>query len=384
MTDNTDEGGGDPAGDEASGASNMEMRRNLLRRLAIGVVVVAAIWGAWYLLIARNSVETDNAYVNAEMAQVTPLVTGAAIEVRVRDTQLVKAGEVLVVIDPANARIALAQAEAELDAARRKYRQSVAVGQSLSAMVSARSASIGEARAAHAAALAELRKAEGELQRRRDLAEEGIVSREDLAGATAALSGARAAVARAAAGLARANSDELSARGDLAANEALVRGVSETSDPAVRAALNKAEAARLDLARTVIRAPVSGVVTRRQVQLGQRLTAGQSIMAIVPVDRAYVDANFKEHQLRKVRVGMPAKVTADIYGSDVVYHGKVAGISGGTGASMALIPAQNATGNWIKVVQRLPVRIELDPRELRQHPLRLGLSTEVAIDISGG
>ena len=132
----------------------------------------------------------------------------------------------------------------------------------------------------------------------------------------------------------------------------------------------------------MIRAPVAGVVTHRQVQLGQRVAQGNQIMTIVPVNQLYVDANFKERQLRGVTIGMPAKVIADIYGSDVVYHGRVAGISGGTGASMALIPAQNATGNWIKVVQRLPVRIELDPRELAAHPLRVGLSTEVEIDLA--
>ncbi len=163
----------------------------------------------------------------------------------------------------------------------------------------------------------------------------------------------------------------------------MVRGSSEATDPAVRAALAKLEAARLDLGRTTIRAPIDGVVTRRQVQLGQRLTQGQPIMSIVPIGQLYVDANFKERQLERVKVGMPAKVTADLYGGDVVYHGKVAGIAGGTGASMAMIPAQNATGNWIKVVQRLPVRIELDPKELAAHPLRVGLSTEVEIDLSG-
>jgi membrane fusion protein (multidrug efflux system) len=151
----------------------------------------------------------------------------------------------------------------------------------------------------------------------------------------------------------------------------------------VRAAQAKLDAARLDRDRTVVRAPVDGVITRRQVQLGQRLTQGQPVMSIVPIGQVYIDANFKERQLDRVRVGMPANVTADIYGSDVVFHGKVAGIAGGTGASMSMIPAQNATGNWIKVVQRLPVRIELDPRELAAHPLRVGLSTEVEIDVSG-
>ena len=148
------------------------------------------------------------------------------------------------------------------------------------------------------------------------------------------------------------------------------------------AAKARVDAARLDVERSVVRAPVDGIVTRRQVQLGQRVAQGAPVMTIVPIGQLYIEANFKERQLRRVRIGMPAKITADIYGGDVEYHGKITGIGGGTGASMALIPAQNATGNWIKVVQRLPVRIELDPKELAEHPLRVGLSTEVEIDVS--
>jgi membrane fusion protein (multidrug efflux system) len=163
----------------------------------------------------------------------------------------------------------------------------------------------------------------------------------------------------------------------------MVAGSTEDTDPGVMAAQARLESARLDIERTTIRAPIAGMVTRRQVQLGQRVTQGQPVMTIVPLTQVYIDANFKERQLDRVRIGMPAKVTADIYGGDVVYRGKVAGISAGTGASMAMIPAQNATGNWIKVVQRLPVRIELDPRQLAAHPLRVGLSTEVEIDVSG-
>ena len=146
----------------------------------------------------------------------------------------------------------------------------------------------------------------------------------------------------------------------------------------------RVDAARLDVERAVIRAPIDGVVTRRQVQVGQKLAVGVPIMTIVPLDKVYVEANFKERQLRRVRVGQAAEVTADIYGSDVTYRGKVVGIAGGTGSSMAIIPAQNATGNWIKVVQRVPVRIEIDPRDLKAHPLRVGLSAEVSIDLASG
>ena len=182
--------------------------------------------------------------------------------------------------------------------------------------------------------------------------------------------------------MATARATQGAAAGELAANDALVSGSTIETDPAVLAAKAKLENARLDLGRTIIRAPIDGVVTRRQVQVGQRVAQGSPIMSIVPLAQVYVDANFKERQLRQVRIGMPATVIADIYGGDVVYHGKVIGFSGGTGSSLALIPAQNATGNWIKVVQRLPVRIALDPRELAAHPLRVGLSTEVEIDLS--
>ena len=197
------------------------------------------------------------------------------------------------------------------------------------------------------------------------------------------MAAAQAAYAAAQAAVVQAQATQRSAAGEYAANDALVRGSSIDTDPMVRAAQARLDAARLDLAHTTIRAPISGVVTRRQIQVGQRAEEGRPIMTIVPLDKVYVEANFKERQLRRVREGMPAEVTADIYGSDVTYRGRVVGLSGATGASMALIPAQNATGNWIRVVQRLPVRIELDPRDLARHPLRVGLSMEVSIDLSG-
>jgi membrane fusion protein (multidrug efflux system) len=242
---------------------------------------------------------------------------------------------------------------------------------------------IAAARAQQAAAQAEFEKAQIDASRRQRLAASGAVSGEELTSSRRALAAARAALASAQAGIAQAESNRVSAKGELAASAALVEGSTEATDPAVMAAMTRLQSAQLDMDRTTIRAPIAGIITRRQVQLGQRVTQGQPVMSIVPTTQVYIDANFKERQLRNVRPGMPAKVTADLYGSSVVYHGKVAGIGGGTGASMAMIPAQNATGNWIKVVQRLPVRIELDPKELAAHPLRLGLSTEVEIDISG-
>lgn len=361
----------------------METRRKWLTRLAIVVGLAVILWGLWYVLIGRNHVSTDNAYVNAETAQITPLISASVLEVKVKDTQSVKRGDVLVLLDRATPLIKVAEARAELAQARRRFRQTVATNDALEAKVKARTADIAQAEAQLTAAEADFEKARVDLERREALAESGAVSGEELTDARKAFASAKAAVATARARVAQAESDRSSAEGDLDANEALVSGSTENSDPGVLAAKAKLDAAKLDLKHTVIKAPIDGVVTRRQVQVGQQVETGQRIMTVVPLNHVYVDANFKESQLRRVKVGMPATVTADIYGSSVTYHGKVAGLSGGTGASMSLIPAQNATGNWIKVVQRLPVRIELDPKELAEHPLRVGLSTEVEIDLSG-
>jgi membrane fusion protein (multidrug efflux system) len=347
----------------------LKARRLWLTRLGFVVAVAALVWVVWFVLVGRNEVSTDDAYVAAEVAQVTPLVSGSVVAVTVRDTQMVHAGDVLVRLDPVNASISLAQAEAQLADARRRFRQTVATGTALSAGTKAASAQMAAAEANH-------QKTTIDLKRREALAGNGAVSGEEL-------TSARDAAATAAAGLNNARANLAMAQGQLAANEALVRGSTEETDPAVQAAKAAVEAARLDLERTVLRAPVDGIVTSRQVQLGERLTQGQQVMSIVPIGQLYVEANFKEGQLRRVRVGQPASVVTDLYGGGVVYHGKVVGLGGGTGASTALIPAQNATGNWIKVVQRLPVRIVLDPKELAAHPLRVGLSTEVEIDLSG-
>ena len=358
-------------------------RRVWLIRLAMVVALGLALWGGWYLLVGRNHVSTDNAYVNAEVAQVTPLLSAQVVEVLVSDTQAVKKGDVLVRLDGANARIAFAQAEADLAEARRRFRQAVATSGALSAQVDARAAEIARARAQMVSAQADFDKARIDLQRREALAPSGAVSGDELTSARKAYTAARAAFDLARAGVTQAESTRGAASGELAANDALVRGSTVESDPAVMAAKARLDSARLDLDRTVIRAPIDGVIAKRQVQVGQRVAQGSPIMIIVPLNRLYVDANFKERQLRDVKVGMPVTLTADIYGGGVVYHGRVAGLSGGTGASFALIPAQNATGNWIKVVQRLPVRIELDPKELAEHPLRVGLSMEAEIDLAG-
>lgn len=369
--------------DNETGAKRKAQRRKWFTIFAIAVVVVALLWFAYDILFRQGRISTDNAYVNAEMAQVTPLITAPVVEILVGDTDTVKRGQIIMKLDPANAEIAVAEAEADLAEARRRFRQTVAIGQSLAQQVNARGADISEARARLQSAQAEFEKAQIDLQRREALADSGAVSGDELTGARRALAATRAAVAEARAAVAQANASRGAASGELAANQALVDGATIESDPAVMAAKARLRSARIDLANTVVRAPIDGVVVKRDVQVGQRVASGTPVMSIVPMQAVYIDANFKESELQKVRVGMPATATADIYGDDVVYHGRVAGFSGATGSALSLIPAQNATGNWVKVVQRLPLRIELDEKELAKHPLRVGLSTEVSIDLSG-
>ena len=367
---------------EANGAQ-AEKRRRLLTILAIVVIAIAALWGIWYFLTQAGRVSTDNAYVGADSATVTALVAGPVADVRVSGTQVVKKGDILVILDDADQRIAVADAEAALRQARQRYGQASANADAARSRVSARGADVAQARARLRDADAAVAKARAELARRESIAGTGAVSAEELTAARTALASAGAARDLAAAGISSAEATRGSAGGDLGAAEALVRGTTIDTAPDIAAAQARLEKAQLDLARTVIRAPVDGVVTNKQVQVGQRIAAGAPIMVVVPVSTAYVDANFKESQFKRIRIGQPVELTSDYYGGDVVYRGKVIGIAGGTGAAFALIPAQNATGNWVKVVQRLPVRIALDPKELKEHPLRVGLSMEATIDTRG-
>lgn len=372
-----------PVEGEAAPSGNKEKRRKFLRIFAIALVTIAAVWGVWYFLTQAGRVHTDNAYVGADLAQVTPLVGGAVKEVRVRGTQQVRKGDVLVVIDDADARIELANAEAMLAQARQRFRQAQGGTAATGAAVAARGAEVSQAQARLDAARADYEKASDAYRRRSALAGSGAVSAEELDQARAAAASARAALAQAQAAIAGATALQQAARGEAASSAALTSGYSEATAPDVVAAEARVAAARLALERTVIRAPISGVVTNRNVQVGQRLQPGAPIMTLVPLDAMFVDANYKESQLRKVRIGQPVEMTSDFYGSSVVFHGKVVGFSGGTGAAFALIPAQNATGNWVKVVQRLPVRVALDPAEVRAHPLRVGLSMNAVIDTRG-
>jgi membrane fusion protein (multidrug efflux system) len=363
----------------ANEAATSARRKKLFAALG-GAVLLA---GAGYWLLADGDlVATDNAYVAADSAQVTPLVSGAVVKVFVVNTQNVKRGDILIQLDDTDARLALARAEADYARARRQFGQAVATSSSLAGQVSAGAASIGQAEAQVQIATAALAKARIDLDRRAGIADGGAVSGEELTVVRNAYAAAQGNLAQAKAGLAQAVASRNSASGSLAANTAMIAGVSVDNHPDVLAAKAKLDQARIDLERTVIRAPVDGVVTNKQVQVGQRVSAGSVAMTIVPIGAVYVDANFKEGQLERVRVGQPVELVSDLYGSDVVFHGRVEGFSGGTGSAFALIPAQNATGNWIKVVQRLPVRVSLDPKELKRHPLRVGLSMEAEIDVA--
>lgn len=371
-----------PAAEEAA-PPTAGKRRKLLTIVAAVAIAAGAIYGVWYFLTQAGRVSTDNAYVGADSATVTALVSGPVLEVRVSGTQAVNRGDILAVIDDADARIDLASAEAALRQAEQRYGANTAQASSARSQVSSRAADIAQARARLAQADAVLERARIDMSRREGLVSTGAASAEELSTARAAFRTAQADRALAQAGVTASQATEASAGQNAVAQEALVRGTTLTTSPDIKAAQARVDKARLDLQRTVIRAPVSGIVTNRQVQLGQRVAAGAPIMTIVPTAAVYVDANFKESQLRHVKVGQPVELTSDYYGGDVVYHGKVIGFAGGTGAAFSLIPAQNATGNWVKVVQRLPVRVILDANEVKAHPLRVGLSMDAIIDTRG-
>ena len=358
------------------------LRARLFAGLGVAVAVVAIIWFIWWFLVGQNHVATDNAYVDADVADITPLVSGPVTQVLANDTQAVKAGQALVVLDPADFQIAVAQAKAQLGQAQRRVQGYFANEGALSGQVAARQADITHADAQIMSAQSDLDRANTELARRQRLAASGAVSGDEITQAENAFHNAVAAVdmARAAKGQAVANRG--AAEGAKSVNTALIAGGPVDANPEVAAAEANVRAAQLNLDRTVLIAPFDGVVAKKDVAVGQRVQVGQSLMTVVPVSKVYVDANFKEEQLRKVQIGQPVTLTADLYGGGVKFHGRVVGLSGGTGAAFALIPAQNATGNWIKVVQRLPVRVALDPDELRRHPLKVGLSMNADIDVT--
>ena len=317
----------------------------------LGVIALIAL--AWWLLVGRFYEGTDDAYVAGDRVNVMSQVSGTVVSIGADETDRVVAGQELVGLDATDARIALQDAEEQLARTVRQTRTVFATRDQLLAVVDQRQVEIARAQA--------------DVMRRRNLAASGAVSGEELGHAQDDLKAARDAL--------------VVAQKNLAASSALVGRTGVADHPDVRAAATQVERAWLALVRISVRAPVSGYVARRSVQLGERIAPGAALMSIVPLGRLWIEANFREVQLRRMRIGQPAKVVADLYGGRVTFHGRVEGLGLGTGAAFALLPAQNATGNWIKVVQRVPVRITLDARELAAHPLRIGLSTVVTIDV---
>jgi membrane fusion protein, multidrug efflux system len=351
----------------ARGPRKAERLRMLL--IAGGAVLAAGLaYAGYWTLFSRYHERTDDAYVQGNVVQITPQVPGVVLSVNADDTDFVRAGQPLVLLDHADAAVALEQAQAALAQTVREVRTMYIGNTTWAANIAQREAEVGRAKT-------ELARAADDLARRAALIDSGAVSGEEINHSESAVTNARAALAAAEAAV-------TSARQSLATNESLTEGTSIAQHPTVARAAARVHEAYLAYARATLPSPVSGYVAKRTVQVGQRVAAGTPLMAVIPLDQVWVDANFKEVQLRRMRIGQPVKLTADAYGGAVEFHGTVAGLGVGTGAAFALLPAQNATGNWIKVVQRVPVRIALDPAELAAHPLRVGLSMEADVDVT--
>ena len=318
------------------------------------VFLLAGLWAGWHwLTVGRYYQSTDDAYVAGNLVNVMPQVSGNVKAVYVDETQQVVTGQPLVVLDDADARLAFSRAESTLAETVRSVAAQYQTADAATALVDQRKV--------------ELERARSDLNRRAGLHDARAVSGEDLEHARLSVVAAQAAL--------------LAAQRNRDAARAAVLATPVTQHPAVLHAEAQLRQAWLDLQRTTIAAPVSGQVAKRTVQVGEHVTPGSLLLAVVPEQQIWVDANFKENRLAQVRVGQPVDLVTDLYGSDVVFHGHVAGLAAGTGNVFSLLPAQNATGNWIKVVQRLPVRIALDPGELKAHPLQLGLSVTATVDL---
>jgi len=329
-------------------------RRGLLIAFTMLLAIVLIGYGIWWMVFARHYESTDDAYVAGNVVQVTPQVGGTVLAINADDTDLVQAGKPLVELDRADAKVALDQAEAQLAQTVREVRTLFVNNGTLAANVKARSD--------------EVERAAADLKRRQELAGTGAVSKEEVEHARSALQSAEAALQ--------------ATREQLNSNRVLTDRTSVAKHPNVQRAAGQVQAAYLAYSRATLPAPITGYVAKRSVQVGQRIAAGTPLLSIVPLNALWVDANFKEVQVARMRIGQPVTLQSDIYGSDVAYHGKVLGLAAGTGAAFALLPSQNASGNWIKIVQRIPVRIALDPAELEAHPLRIGLSMQIKVDIA--
>ncbi|ARU30495.1 EmrA/EmrK family multidrug efflux transporter periplasmic adaptor subunit [Sulfuriferula sp. AH1] len=357
-----------PQSGASAPATNSVARKKWMLVLTMLILAAAVAYAIHWYVHDRNFEYSDDAYVAADIVQLTPQVAGTVVAIAVNETDSVRAGEVLVRLDDTNAQVALREAEAQLAQTVREVRTTYAANNSLTATIAQHRAELEQARA-------DMANAQADLARRQRLAGTGAVSQEELQHAQTAVEAAHSRVAADTAAM-------TNAREQLQTNQALTGGTSVRNHPKVLAAAVKVQQAYLDLQRVSILAPVDGYIGKRSVQLGQRVAIGAPLMTIVPLNQVWVDANYKEAQLRRIRIGQPVALTADVYGDKVEYHGRVAGIGSGTGAAFALLPAQNATGNWIKVVQRVPVRIALDAKEVVVHPLRVGMSMEASVDLS--
>jgi membrane fusion protein, multidrug efflux system len=343
-------------------------RKKALTAVAATVAVAGVAYGAYWALVLNHYESTDNAYVQGNVVQLTPQVGGTVIAINADDTDHVKAGQLLVKLDPADAQVALDQAEAQLAQTVREVRTMYANNSTLKAQIDLRQADLARAQS-------EVARAQDDVSRRAPLLATGAVGKEEFNHSTSQLTVAKSSVTA-------AQSAVLAAREQLSSNQTLTDGVAVDRHPNVLRAAARVREAYLALHRAELLAPVDGFVAKRSVQLGQRVQAGAPLMSVIALNQLWIEANFKESQLKNLRIGQPVTLEADVYGKKVDYHGAIEGLGAGTGAAFSLLPAQNATGNWIKVVQRVPVRITLDPKELAEHPLRVGLSMDAKVDVS--
>ena len=334
-------------------SNGQERRRRLLIALALLVVIAMIGYGIWYFIHGRWYEGTEDAYANGNIVQVTPAVAGTIVEIGVDDNMMVQAGQQMIKLDPSDREVSLQMAEAALAHIVRQVRGMYTSAEGQSADLEAKQVALQRARE--------------DVERRRGLDSTGAIPKEEFAHAQSALDAAERAVTM--------------ARQQLATTQAMTDDTRLVTHPDVKAAAAGVRQAYLNYARSILQAPLAGYVTQRSAQIGQHVNVGMPLMALVPLEQLWVDANFKETQLEHMRIGQPVEVHSDLYGSDIAFHGRVESLGIGTGSSMSLLPAQNATGNWIKIVQRVPVRIALDPKELGEHPLRIGLSMHVVVDM---
>ena len=355
-------------------------RRKILLLISSAVLLILLCILVWWFFVGQWRTTTDDAYIGGNIVAVMPQTGGTVIAIYGDTTQAVTEGQLLVQLDDSDARLQLDAAEAALASAVREVRGLYATNHGNLPLLAQRRADLARAQAELASSDATLEQAEAEYKRRLELSKQNFVSPENVQTALTAQDAARAQH-EAAANAVIASIAAISQTKDQArVSNARVDNTSLENHPSVRAAAAHVREAALTLARTRVLASVSGQVAQRSVQIGGRVSTGAALMAIVPLTKVWLDANFKETELRDVRIGQPAQLTSDFYGNSFIFHGKVLGLAPGTGSSFSLLPAQNATGNWVKIVQRVPVRIALDANELHAHPLRIGLSMDVIID----